>query len=130
VLRFCSAADVGRAVNPKLCECQMDGGGAQGIGNALYEGFVFDDKGKLMNPNFIDYRIPGIVQVPSGDKMGSMVVEAPHKNGPFGAKGMGEAAMTAAAPAIANAIYNAVGVRIMDIPITPERVLVALRRSG
>lgn len=129
VLRFCSAADVGRAINPRQCEGQMEGGAAQGIGSALYEGFVFDEKGKLLNPNFTDYRVPSSKEVPSGDNIKSMIVEAPHKDGPFGAKGMGEAAMNASAPAIANAIYNAVGARIMDIPMTPEKVLKALQQE-
>ena len=130
VLKCCTATDVGRAINPKMCEGQMEGGIAQGIGLALYEGFVFDEKGKLLNPNFVDYKFPGPREIPSGDNIKSMIVEAPHKDGPFGAKGMGEAAMNAIAPAIGNAIYNAVGVRIMDLPMTPERVLKAIREKG
>jgi carbon-monoxide dehydrogenase large subunit len=129
VLRFCSAADVGRAINPKLCEGQMEGGAAQGIGSALYEGFVFDEKGKLLNPNFTDYRVPSSRDIPSGINIESIIVEASHKDGPYGAKGMGEAAMVASAPAIANAIHNAIGARIVDLPITPEKVLKAFREG-
>jgi len=129
VLRFCSAFDMGIPVNPKMVEGQMEGGAGMGIGSALFEGFVFNDKGRLLNPNFNDYRLPSAVEVPSGDNMGSIIVEAPHQGGPFGAKGMGEAAMNASAPAIANAIYNATGVRLHRIPMTPERVLEAIKEN-
>ncbi|MBU2497616.1 MAG: xanthine dehydrogenase family protein molybdopterin-binding subunit [Proteobacteria bacterium] len=129
VLRFCSAFDVGRAINPKLCEVQMEGGAGMGIGSALYEGFVFSRKGQILNPNFTDYRIPSSMEVPSGPNMKSIIVEAPHSEGPFGAKGMGEAPMNPAAPAIANAIFNAIGIRLKDLPMTPERVLNAIKSS-
>jgi CO/xanthine dehydrogenase Mo-binding subunit len=105
----------------------MEGGVGMGIGSALYEGFVFDDRGKLLNPNLTDYRIPSTMEVPSGESMASMIVEAPHKEGPFGAKGMGEATMNPAAPAISNAIFNATGIRLKHLPMTPERVLKALQ---
>ena len=100
-----------------------------GIGSGLHEGFIFNDKGEMMNPNFHDYRICSTMDVPSGDDMASFIVEAPHKEGPFGAKGMGEAAMNATAPAIANAIYQATGARVTHIPMTPERVLKAIKES-
>jgi CO/xanthine dehydrogenase Mo-binding subunit len=129
ILRFASAYDVGRALNPKLCEGQMEGGAAMGIGAALYEGFVFDESGKLLSTNFHDYRMPSAMEVPSGESMVSMIVEGPHKDGPFGAKGMGEATMTCTAPAIANAIYNAVGIRLKQIPMNPERVIRAIREK-
>jgi len=69
------------------------------------------------------------MEVPSGDRMKSIIVEAPHREGPFGAKGMGEAGMNPTAPAIANAIYNATGVRITHLPMTPERILKAIKKS-
>jgi CO/xanthine dehydrogenase Mo-binding subunit len=127
ILRFCSAFDTGVPVNPKMVEGQMEGGAGMGIGSALYEGFLFNDKGQTLNPNFNDYRLPSAVEVPSGENMASIIVEAPHREGPFGAKGMGEAAMNPTAPAVANAIYNAIGVRLHRIPMTPERVLHAIK---
>ncbi|MBW1800377.1 MAG: xanthine dehydrogenase family protein, partial [Deltaproteobacteria bacterium] len=98
VLKCVSAFDCGLPMNPKLVECQMEGGAGMGIGSGLHEGFIFNDKGEMMNPNFHDYRICSTMDVPSGDNMASFIVEAPHKEGPFGAKGMGEAAMNATAP--------------------------------
>ncbi len=130
VLRFCSAFDTGRTINPKMCEAQLEGGAGMGIGSALFEGFVFSEKGELLNPNFHDYRICSTLQVPSGEKMKSMMVEIPHREGPFGAKGIGETAMCPAAPAIANAIYNATGVRLTRLPMTPERILQAIKKAG
>ena len=129
ILRFCSAFDTGRPINPRMVEGQMEGGAGMGIGSALYEGFVFSNNGEILNPNLADYRIPSTMEVPSGDNMGSMIVEDPHQEGPFGAKGMGEAGMNPTAPAIANAIYNATGVRLTHLPMTPERILRALKES-
>jgi len=105
----------------------MEGGAAMGIGSGLYEGFIFSEKGELLNPNFHDYRVCSAMEVPSGMNMASFIVEAPHREGPFGAKGMGEAAMNATAPAIANAIYHATGARVTNIPMTPESVLRAIK---
>jgi carbon-monoxide dehydrogenase large subunit len=127
VLRFCSVFDTGKSINPKMCEAQLEGGAGMGIGSALYEGFIFGDKGELLNPNLHDYRICSTQQVPSGEKMKSMTVEAPHREGPFGAKGIGENAMCPTAPAIANAIYNATGARLTHLPMTPERILKAIK---
>lgn len=129
VLRFCSAFDTGKTINPKMCEAQLEGGAAMGIGSALFEGFVFSDKGELRNPNLHDYRICSTLQVPTGDNMKSMTVEVPHREGPFGAKGIGETAMCPTAPAIANAIHNATGVRLTHLPMTPERILKAIKES-
>lgn len=126
VLRFCSAADTGRSINPKLCEGQLEGGATMGIGSALFEGLVID-QGKVLTANFTDYRVPKTMEIPSGDNIKSVLIDAPHRDGPFGAKGVGEASMTPSAPAIANAIYNATGVRIMDLPMTPEKVFKALK---
>jgi CO/xanthine dehydrogenase Mo-binding subunit len=110
-----------------MAEAQLEGGAGMGIGSALFEGFVFSDKGELLNPNFHDYRICSTLQVPSGEKIASMLVEVPHREGPFGAKGIGETAMCPTAPAIANAIYNATGARITRMPMTPERILRGLK---
>ena len=103
---------------------------AMGIGSALYEETLME-KGQVLNPNFTDYRVPLAGQMPPNENMKSIFVEsAPHKDGPFGAKGFSEGVVTGMEPAIANAIYNAVGVRIKELPITPEKVIMALREGG
>jgi CO/xanthine dehydrogenase Mo-binding subunit len=126
IIRFYSALDMGRAVNPLNVEGQIEGGIGMGIGSALYEQMVLD-KGIVLNPNFADYKIPTAAELPLNLYTKAIIVEAPHRDGPFGAKGIGEGVLVPSAPAIANAIYNAVGVRIKDIPITPEKVFKALK---
>ncbi|MBI4529728.1 MAG: xanthine dehydrogenase family protein molybdopterin-binding subunit [Deltaproteobacteria bacterium] len=129
VLRCHSAIDLGKAINPKICEQQSEGGMAMGIGSALYEETLMEN-GRVLNPNLMDYRIPLAAQMPANDEMKSIFVEsAPHKDGPFGAKGFAEGVVTGMEPAIANAVYNAVGVRIKALPITPEKVIMALREK-
>ena len=112
-----------------MCEGQMESGMAMGIGSGLWEGYIFSDKGVMLNPNFHDYKISSATDVPSGKKQATFIVEDPHKEGPFGAKGMGEAAMNPTAPAISNAIYNACGARVHHLPMTSERVLKAIKES-
>jgi CO/xanthine dehydrogenase Mo-binding subunit len=129
ILKFASAFDSGRPINPKLVEVQMEGGMGMGIGSSLWEGFIFNDKGELLNPNLRDYRIPTAMDIPTGNNTTAMIIEDPHKEGPFGAKGMGEAGMNPTAPAIANAIYNATGARVYHLPMTTERVLKAIKES-
>jgi CO/xanthine dehydrogenase Mo-binding subunit len=129
VLRIYTAFDNGKTINPQMCEAQMEGGAVMGLGCALYEGFIIDDKGVLQNPNFHDYKICSMGNVPSGNNMKVAFVELPHKEGPYGAKGVSEAAMCPTAPAIGNAIYNATGVRLKRIPMTPERILMAIKES-
>jgi len=129
VLRCYGAVDLGKAINPKMCEQQSEGGMVMGIGSALYEETRMD-KGQVLNPNFTDYRAPLAAQLPPNHEMKSIFVEsAPHKEGPFGAKGFSEGVVAGMEPAIANAVYDAVGVRIKDLPITPEKVLKALRNE-
>ena len=129
VIRCCGAIDLGKAINPQMCEQQSDGGMHMGIGDALYEEVIID-KGRVLNPNFTDYRIPSADQMPLMENMRSILVEsAPHRDAPFGAKGFGEGAMIAMEPAIANAVYDAIGVRIKDLPITSEKVLKALKEK-
>lgn len=118
VLKITAAHDVGRAINPTLVEGQIEGGIAQGIGMALMEEF-FPGKGE----NLHDYLIPTIGDVPPVE---SILVEDPSPAGPFGAKGIGEQALIPTAPAILNAIYDAVGVRIYKLPATPDKVCAAI----
>jgi CO/xanthine dehydrogenase Mo-binding subunit len=127
VLRCYSAIDLGKAINPKTCEQQSEGGMVMGIGSALYEVALMEN-GRALNPNLADYRAPLAAQVPCNENMKSFFIEsAPHKDGPFGAKGFAEGVVTGMEPAIANAVYNAVGVRIRDLPLTPEKVWRAIQ---
>ena len=117
------AQDVGRALNPALVEGQMRGGTAQGIGWALFEELVHDESGQLLTGSFMDYAIPVAERVPDID---TLIVEVPAPDGPFGAKGIGEAPVIAAAPAIANAVAAAVGIRMRELPMTAPRIWAAL----
>ncbi len=127
ILQFYGAADAGQPINPKLCEGQIEGGAAMGIGSTLFEEIVLDN-GKVVTTNFNEYKMPSAAEIPDGDNFKSAIISAPNMHGPFGAKGIGEGLMTPTAPAIANAIYNAIGIRIMDLPITPEKILTALKK--
>jgi CO/xanthine dehydrogenase Mo-binding subunit len=122
LLKVWSAHDVGRAVNPAAVRGQILGGVAQGIGYALHEDLV-QEQGRSANPNFVDYFVPGAADVP---EIEPIIVEHPEPDGPFGAKGVGEPPIIGVAPAIANAVRAAAGVRLRELPITPERVLTAL----
>jgi CO/xanthine dehydrogenase Mo-binding subunit len=117
--------DVGRALNPKLCEGQIDGGVVQGMGYALSENYIWGE-GKVLNPRFTDYKIPTFSGTPG---IHYFWVETNEPGGPFGGKSIGEAAMNPTAVAIANAVYDAVGVRIKDLPLTPEKITRALREK-
>jgi len=125
VLKYIAAHDVGKAINPMLLEGQIYGGGLMGLGYALSERMVFRD-GRLMNANFLDYKMLTAKDIPPVE---AVIVETDEKDGPFGAKGIGEPGLVPTAPAIANAIYDAVGVRIKDLPITPEKILKALKEK-
>lgn len=125
VLKVASCFDVGKVINPTLIEGQCEGAIMQGIGTALMEEIKLKD-GRVLNPSFVDYKIP------TADDMPEMIikfVENPEKDGPFGARGIGEPAMIPSAPAIANALYNALGVRINSIPLTPEKVFNAIKKN-
>ena len=123
VLRAWSAHDVGNAINPAMIEGQVEGGFVQGLGYALSEEMVWDD-GRLANPSLMDYKVPGVLESPL--EIRTIIVEDPEPTGPFGAKGIGEPPLIGVAPAIANAIATAVGIRLRSLPMTPERVLDAL----
>ncbi len=124
VLKAVEAVDAGKAINPKTVEGQATGGLLQGLATVLYEDMRFDDHGKLLNPNFTDYKIPTSMDIP--DEVVPIIVEVPQPDGPFGARGMSEHTMIPAAPIIANAVEDAVGIRIKSMPITAERVGLAL----
>jgi xanthine dehydrogenase molybdenum-binding subunit len=118
--------EVGRAINPIGVEGQIEGGVQQGIGHSLTEDYIIDKKtGRSLNASFVDYKMPLSMDMP---KIKSIILEeVPHPTAPFGAKGVGEDPIIAIGPAIANAIYDAIGIRFRELPITPEKVLRALR---
>ncbi len=125
VVKFVGVSDVGKAINPTMVEGQINGGMGMGIGSALFEEMVYES-GAIVNGSFVDYKLPTAVDMPPRDQTHSAIVEVPMETGPYGAKGIGESVMVAVAPAIGNAIYDAVGVRLTELPITPEKVLNAL----
>lgn len=127
ILRVVAVHDVGRVLHPQALRGQMYGALAQGIGYALYEE-VLSENGRILNPSFTDYKIPtaGDMDFP----IELAFVETDEPSGPFGAKGMGEPGLVPTAPAIANAVYDAIGVRIRDLPITPEKIVAALRAKA
>ncbi len=128
ILRFVSAHDVGKVLNPQTLAGQVYGGIAQGIGYALTEEVKMRD-GRILNPSFTDYKIPTIGEMDFPVEI--ELVETADAAGPFGAKGVGEPGLVPTAPAIANAIFDAIGVRIRDLPITREKIVAAvLARRG
>jgi len=126
ILNAVAAHDTGQPINPIGVEGQIEGGFVQAMGMAMSEAMTFDKTGRIINANFTDYKIPAAADVPP---LTSIIVEAYDETGPFGAKGIGEASIMGAAPALANAIYDAVGVRLTDLPLTPERLLKALEEK-
>ena len=125
VLRVVAAHDVGTAINPAAVEGQIQGAVQQGIGYALTEEYRYDlETGRPLNPNLADYKILTSVDMPPVE---TILVQASSQTGPFGAKSVGESGLVATAAAIANAVYDAIGIRFKELPITPEKVLAALQ---
>ena len=127
VVRLASAIDVGKAINPRQCHLQNEGSVTMGLGSALFEEMLFDN-GQLLNGSFANYMLPSMEDFPAS--FHSLLVEHPHPDGPFGAKGVGEASLPAVAPAIGNAVANALGGRrIKVLPIRADRVIAAIERD-
>ncbi len=127
VEQLVAAVDCGVAINPALAEGQVEGAVAQGIGYALLEEMQFDEAGRLLNPNFDDYKILTAADMP---KLQTIMIPTYEPTGPYGAKSVSEVPINGPAPAIANAVADAIGIRIMDLPLTPEKVLRALKQAG
>jgi carbon-monoxide dehydrogenase large subunit len=125
VLKVVAAHDVGRAINPVTVEQQIEGSVLMGVSNTLFEEFKME-KGRILNDSLADYKLATTLDLP---EITPIIVESTHQEGPFGAKGVGEPAAAATAPAIAGAIFDAVGVRIKDLPITAEKVWAALKKK-
>jgi 4-hydroxybenzoyl-CoA reductase subunit alpha len=125
VHRITGAHDCGQAINRTQVEGQMQGSMSMGLGEALFEEVVFDDRGRILNANMADYKIPTAMDMP---ELKTIIVESGEPNGPFGAKEVGEGGIMPTIPAILNAIYDATGVLITELPATPERIIAGLRK--
>ena len=122
VLRVVAAHDVGKAINPDIVTGQIEGSVLQGIGYALSEQIVYDKKGRQVQDSFHKYYLPTIMETPEID---TILVETMEPSGPFGAKGVGECGLVPTAAAIANAVKNAIGIRMYEIPMTEEKILMS-----
>lgn len=129
LLRICAGFDVGQPINIKGVEAQIEGSIGMGMSAAFYEQIILEN-GVVTNPNFQDYKLPTSFEIPSGDRIKCISVGVPDPYGPYGAKGAGELPNVPIAPALGNAVFNATGVRIKDIPITKERVLEAFHNDA
>jgi len=127
VLRYTAFMDVGTAVHPAYVEGQIQGGTVQGIGWALNEEYVYDDNGAMLNSSFLDYRMPTALDVPMID---TVMIEVPNPKHPFGLRGVGEAPIIPPLSALAIAVSNAIGVRMHDLPLTPDAILKALESKN
>jgi CO/xanthine dehydrogenase Mo-binding subunit len=127
VLRYTATQDVGRAIHPDYVEGQIQGGVVQGIGWALNEEYIYNQQGHLDNPGFLDYRMPVASDLPMID---TVMIEVPNELHPYGVRGVGEVPLVPAMAAVANAIKNATGLRMVDLPISPRKLLAALDGRG
>jgi putative selenate reductase molybdopterin-binding subunit len=123
VTKAVNALDLGRAINPALATGQVEGAVTMALGYALSEEVKFDEQGRVRNAGFVDYKVMSTLDMPA---MTTFLIEDAEDTGPFGAKSAGEVPINCMAPAVANAVYDAIGVRIRSLPITPEKVLAAL----
>ena len=124
ILRYTAVQDVGKAIHPSYVEGQIQGGAVQGIGWALTEGYFYTDDGQMANPTFLDYRMPTTFDIPLIE---TILVEVPNPASPHGIRGVGEVPLVPPMAAIANAIYNAIGCRLGELPMSPDRVVAALQ---
>jgi carbon-monoxide dehydrogenase large subunit len=121
------AVDAGKALNPDMVKGQIVGGVVQGLGTILYEDMRFDEKGRLLNPNFTDYKIPTAMDIP--EQVVPIIIEVAQPDGPYGARGIGEHTMIPVAPMVANAVEDALGIRVKSMPITAEKIVLALQEK-
>lgn len=127
VLRYTAVQDVGRAIHPSYVEGQLQGGAAQGIGWALNEEYVYGENGSLQNAGFLDYRVPVASDLPMID---TVLVEVPNPRHPFGVRGVGEVPIVPPLAAVANAVENAIGTKMSDLPISPPRIVEAVEANS
>ncbi|MGH7816732.1 MAG: xanthine dehydrogenase family protein molybdopterin-binding subunit, partial [Candidatus Binatia bacterium] len=126
LIRVASAHDVGQALNPMAVTGQIQGGIMMGLGYALSESLLFD-QGKITNASFADYKIPSVRDIPAATPI---IVEKNYASEPYGAKGVGEMSVFGIAPAVANALAHATGVRLKELPMSAEKLLAMLRKSS
>ena len=126
ILRYTAIQDVGRAIHPSYVEGQLQGGAVQGIGWALNEEYIYDQQGRLLNPGFLDYRMPVASDLPMID---TVLVEVPNPGHPFGVRGVGEVPIVPPLAAVANAVSRAIGIRMTDLPLSPPRILATIDRA-
>jgi CO/xanthine dehydrogenase Mo-binding subunit len=127
IAKLINVVDAGKAVNPRIVETQISGGAIMQLGFTLFEQIHLDG-GQITNASLADYKIPGLHDLPT--KMENVYVQHDQSNGPFGAKGVGESSMFCVSPAIANAIEDAVGVRLTTLPLDPETIYRAIRKRA
>ena len=125
IKRLVSVADVGKAIHPEGCIGQEEGAAMMGIGHTLFEQMIYDANGQLLNPGLVDYRVPNFNDVP--EEFHTVLIENQDGPGPYGVRGMGEGGLLSVAPSAANALARATGIRVTDLPLTPERVWRALK---
>jgi CO/xanthine dehydrogenase Mo-binding subunit len=123
ILRYTAVQDAGKAIHPDYVEGQIQGGAVQGIGWALNEEYVYNDSGVMLNSSFLDYRMPTTLDLPMID---TVIVEIANPNHPYGVRGVGEVPIVPPMAAISNAIYDAIGIRMNDLPMSPDKILEAL----
>jgi CO/xanthine dehydrogenase Mo-binding subunit len=126
VLRYTAVQDVGKAIHPSYVEGQIQGGAVQGIGWALTEGYFYNEDGTMENPTFLDYRMPTALDLPMVE---TILVEVANPASPHGIRGVGEVPIVPPMAAIANAIYDAIGERLFELPMSPDRVMAAIQRK-
>ncbi|MCX7671316.1 MAG: molybdopterin-dependent oxidoreductase, partial [Anaerolineae bacterium] len=127
VLRYTVFQDAGKAVHPDYVEGQMQGGAVQGIGWALNEAYIYNEAGQLDNPGFLDYRMPVTSDLPMIEPV---MVEKPNPAHPYGVKGVGEVPIVPPLAAVANAVSGAIGVRMRDLPLSPDRIWAVMQAGG
>jgi CO/xanthine dehydrogenase Mo-binding subunit len=127
ILRYLVVQDAGRAIHPSYVEGQFQGGAAQGIGWALNEEYIYGEDGRLQNAGFLDYRVPVASDLPMID---TIIVEVPSDSHPFGVRGVGETGIAPPLPAIANAVADATGQRLRHLPISPPKILKAIKENS
>ena len=127
VLGYTAIQDAGKSIHPSYVEGQMQGGAAQGIGWALNEEYIYDDDARLQNTGFLDYRMPVASDVPMID---TVIIEVPNPNHPYGVRGVGEPPLVSAPAAVANAVENAIGQTMSDLPLSPPKILAALHAQA
>ena len=124
ILKYVAAVDCGTAINPKLAEGQTEGAALNGISYAMTENYILNDRGKMLNPSFKNYKTLKTIDI---KELKSIIVPTYEPTGPYGAKSVSEISINGAMPAISNAVYNATGVRLTDAPFTPDKVLAAIK---